>query len=137
MFDADFAFSKARFTDDDPAGDHIPGAVDTVIAAGVAIDDLKGFFGGLRVRYFGPRPLTENDSVRSSSTTLLNADVGYKLRDDLRLGIEIFNLLDSEDSDIEYFYTSRLSGEPAAGVDDIHFHPVERRSVRVTLSLSF
>jgi hypothetical protein len=74
--------------------------------------------------------------VRSSSTTLLNADVGYKLREDLRLGVEIFNLLDSEDSDIEYFYTSRLAGEPAA-VDDIHFHPVEPRSVRVTLGLSF
>jgi outer membrane receptor protein involved in Fe transport len=136
-FDADFSFSKARFSGDDAAGDHIPGAIETVIAAGVTIDDLKGFFGGLRVRYFGPRPLIEDDSRRSSSTTLLNADVGYKLRDDLRLGIEIFNLLDSEDSDIEYFYPSRLSGEPAAGVDDIHFHPVEPLSARVTLSLSF
>ena len=136
-FDADFSFSKARFSDDDPAGDHIPGAVETVIAAGVTIDDLKGFFGGLRVRYFGPRPLIEDDSARSSSTTLLNADIGYKLRDDLHLGVEIFNLLDSEDSDIEYFYASRLAGEPAAGVDDIHFHPVEPRSARVTMSLSF
>jgi len=136
-FDTDFSFSKARFSDDDPAGGHIPGAIETVIAAGVTIDDLKGFFGGLRVRYFGPRPLIEDDSVRSSSTTLLNADIGYKLRDDLRLGVEIFNLLDSEDSDIEYFYASRLAGEPAAGVDDIHFHPVEPRSARVTLSLSF
>ncbi|MDQ3774555.1 MAG: TonB-dependent receptor [Pseudomonadota bacterium] len=136
-FDADFSFSKARFSDDGPAAHHIPGAIETVITVGVTIDDLKGFFGGLRVRYFGPRPLIEDDSVRSSSTTLLNADVGYKLREDLRLGVEIFNLLDSEDSDIEYFYTSRLAGEPAAGVDDIHFHPVEPRSARVTLSLSF
>jgi outer membrane receptor protein involved in Fe transport len=101
------------------------------------VDDLEGFFGRLRVRFFGPRPLNEDDSVRSSSTTLLNADIGYKLREDLRLGVEIFNLLDSEDSDIEYFYTSRLAGEPAAGVDDIHFHPVEPRSARVTLGLSF
>ena len=136
-FDADLSFSKVRFKDDDPAGDHIPGAIETVIAAGATIDDLKGFFGGLRVRYFGPRPLIEDDSVRSSFTTLLNADIGYKLRDDLRLGVEIFNLLDSEHSDIEYFYASRLLGEPAAGVDDIHFHPVEPRSARVTLSLSF
>jgi outer membrane receptor protein involved in Fe transport len=103
-----------------------------VITAGVTIDDLKGFFGGLRARYFGPRPLIEDDSVRSSSTTLLNAEVGYRLGEDLRLGVEIFNLLDSEDSDIEYFYTSR-----AAGMDDIYFHPVEPRSGRVTLSLSF
>jgi outer membrane receptor protein involved in Fe transport len=135
-FDADFSFFKARFTDDDPE-DHIPGAIETVITAGVTIDDLKGFFGGLRARYFGPRPLIEDDSVRSSSTTLLNAEVGYRLGEDLRLGVEIFNLLDSEDSDIKYFYTSRLAGEPAAGMDDIHFHPVEPRSGRVTLSLSF
>ncbi len=136
-FDADFSFSHARFTDDDPVGDHIPGAIETVIAAGVAIDDLQGFFGGLRVRYFAPRPLIEDDSVRSASTTLVNADIGYKLHDGLRLGVEVFNLLDTEASDIEYFYASRLSGEPAQGVEDIHFHPVEPRSVRVTLDLSF
>jgi len=62
------------------------------------------------VRYFGPRPLIEDDSVRSSSTTLLNADVGYKLRDDLRLGVEVFNLLDSEDSDA----TSSISTPPGS-----------------------
>ena len=47
----------------------------------------------------------------------------------------MFNLLDSNDSDIEYFYRSRLPGEPPAGVDDIHFYPTLKRTVRVSLTV--
>jgi hypothetical protein len=36
--------------------------------------------------------------------------------------------------DIQYYYAWRLPGEPAEGVDDIHFHPVEPRQVPVALS---
>jgi hypothetical protein len=46
----------------------------------------------------------------------------------------VFNLLDSNDSDIDYFYRSRLPGEPPAGVDDIHFHPTLKRTVRISLT---
>ncbi len=35
---------------------------------------------------------------------------------------------------IDYFYASRLPGEPAAGVPDRHFHPVEPLAVRVTVA---
>lgn len=35
-------------------------------------------------------------------------------------------------ADIQYYYTSRLSGDPP-GVNDIHFHPVEPRQVRVSV----
>ena len=136
-FDADFSFSKARFTDDDPAGDHIPGAIETVIAAGVAIDDVKGLFGGLRVRYFGPRPSSRTTACarhppRSSTPTSATRSV-RTCASASRFSTSSI----SDDSDIEYFYMSRLAGEPAAGVNDIHFHPVEPCSARVTLSLSF
>ena len=36
--DADLAFTRAQFTDDDPAGTRIPGALDRVISAGVTIE---------------------------------------------------------------------------------------------------
>jgi pyruvate kinase len=39
-------------------------------------------------------------------------------------------------SDIDYYYQSRLRGE-VAGVNDVHFHPVEPRTVRLTLSTGF
>jgi hypothetical protein len=47
--------------------------------------------------------------------------------------VSVLNLLDARASDIQYYYASRLPGEPAGGVNDIHFHPVEPRQVRVAL----
>lgn len=49
----------------------------------------------------------------------------------------MFNLFDRKASDVDYYYTSRLPGEPAAGIDDIHDHPVEPRTLRLTLRASF
>src|SRR5262245_22881018 len=135
--DADLAFTDARFTDADPAGDRIPGSLDRVISAGATVEPLRGMFAGLRVRHFGPRPLTEDASVKSKNTTLWNAAGGYRFSPKARLVVDVFNIFNAEVSDIDYYYTSRLSGEPRAGVDDVHSHPVIPRSARVALQVSF
>lgn len=44
--------------------------------------------------------------------------------------LEVLNLFDRRDNDIIYFYTSRLSGEAAEGVDDYHLHPQKPRQFR-------
>jgi hypothetical protein len=67
----------------------------------------------------------------------LNLEAGYKLSKSVRLSLDVFNLLDAKDSDIDYYYTSRLRGEPADGVDDIHLHPTLPRTARVNLVLGF
>ena len=135
--DADLAFTRARFTDDDPAGNRIPGALDRVISAGVTFEPQQRFFGSTRVRHFGPRPLIEDASVTSNSTTIWNGEVGYRLSSKARLVLEAFNLFDAEVSDIDYFYASRLQGEPAEGIDDIHLHPALPRSARIGIQFSF
>jgi hypothetical protein len=135
--DADLALTNARFTDDDPAGTQIPGALDRVISAGVTIEPRKAIFGSLRVRHFGPRPLIEDGSVNSRSTAIWNGEVGYRLSSKARLVLEAFNLFNAEVSDIDYFYASRLPGEPADGVEDIHTHPALPRSLRVGIQFSF
>jgi hypothetical protein len=131
--DADYALSRARFTNFDPAGAHIPGAIETAVAAGATLSPLDGVHASLRWRYFGPRPLIEDGSVRSRSTSLVNMDVGYTFANGIGIGLEIFNLLDARASDVDYFYASRLPGEPASGVSDIHFHPTEPRQARLLL----
>jgi hypothetical protein len=135
--DADLAFTRATFTDDDPAGTRIPGALDRVISAGVTIEPSRALFGSLRVRHFGPRPLIEDASVTSTSTTLWNGEVGCRVSAKARIVLEAFNVFDATVSDIDYFYTSRLPGEPADGVDDIHLHPALPRSARVGVQFSF
>ena len=135
--DADLAFTHAKFTDDDPAGTRIPGALDRVISAGVTVEPARQLFGSLRLRHFGPRPLIEDASVTSRSTTLWNGELGYRVSARTRLVLEAFNIFDAKVSDIDYFYTSRLPGEPAGGVDDVHLHPALPRSARVGIQISF
>jgi hypothetical protein len=135
--DADLAFTQARFTDDDPAGTRIPGALDRVISAGLTFEPQQPFFGSIRVRHFGPRPLIEDASVMSNSTTIWNGEVGFRVSSKARLVLEAFNMFDAEVSDIDYFYASRLSGEPEGGVDDIHFHPALPRTARIGIQFSF
>jgi hypothetical protein len=127
--DLDVAFTRARFNDDDPAN-RIPGAIETVVATGLAVDSRRGWSGSLRWRYFGPKPLIEDDSVRSESSSFVTARLAYELPRGVQLGFEAFNLLDQEGNDVEYYYESRLPGEPLEAFGDVHFHPLQSRSVR-------
>jgi hypothetical protein len=118
--DADYAWSHARFTEFDAAGDRIPNAVDRVVSIGVTADHPSGWFGGARLRYFGSAPLIEDNSVRSSPTRIVNADVGYRFARGISASVTALNLFNSRSSDITYFYESQLPGE-AAPVADRHF----------------
>jgi hypothetical protein len=135
--DADIAWSHARFTDHDPAGSFIPGSVETVAGLGLTADTMDGAFGSVRFRYFGPRSLIEDNSVRSKATTLVNAQAGYHLSERIHLVVDVFNLLNRAASDVDYFYTSRLPGEPDEGIGDIHTHPTLPRSVRAIVRVQF
>jgi hypothetical protein len=135
VLDGDVSLSRSRFTDDDPAGHRIPGSLASVVSLGGTLDSIGGVFTSLRLRYFGPRPLVEDGSVRSRATALLNGEIGYSFSARTRLALEAFNVLDAKASDIDYFYGSRLRGEPAAGIDDVHVHPALPRTVRVNLRL--
>ena len=93
----------------------------------------------------------EDDSVRSTASTLFNAQASLRLTPWARVALEVFNLFDAQVDDIAYFYVSRLRGEPAGGVadvppcgtgrrgrcGDVHFHPAERRSARLSVSFLF
>ena len=135
--EVDVSFSRAKFTDEDPAGNFIPGALDRVVSGGVTVEPERRMFGSVRLRHFGPRRLIEDGSVTSQSTTIWNAEVGANLSRQMRLTFEVFNLFDSDVADIDYFYTSRLPGEPALGVEDIHTHPSIPRTGRVALQIVF
>jgi outer membrane receptor protein involved in Fe transport len=136
-FDADLSLSRARFTQFDPAGQFVPEAVGTVVSAGASVDGFHRSFGSLRWRYFGPRALVQDDSVRSKATSLVNLQGGYQLLKNLRATVDVFNLFNEQVSDIDYYFASRLPGEPLGGVEDIHFHPAVPRTIRISTVLAF
>ncbi len=133
--DADVAVSSARFRDADAAGRHIPGAIGRVASLGAVLDAGGRYFGGLRVRYFGSRPLIEDNSVRSASSTLTNLKVGYRADRHITLSLEVLNLFNRQLSDIDYYYESQLKTETAP-VADLHSHPSEPRSLRLAVRMA-
>lgn len=137
LFDLDLAVSRSRYTQNDAAGNFIPGAIGTAASFGVTVTDRGPWSGTLQLRYFGPRPLIEDNSARSASTTLAYARLAYQFNRRMRLSLDVFNLLNKRASDIDYYYASRLPGEAQDGVADRHFHPLEPRSARLTLSYAF
>jgi hypothetical protein len=138
--DVDVSFSRARFRDVPEDARFVPGALNRVVSAGIAVNPPAGVpsgpFGGVRLRHFGPRPLLEDNSVKSKPTSIVNGEVGYKFSERVRLTVEGFNLFDAEVSDIDYFFESRLQHEPEP-VEDLHFHAAIPRSARVALQVSF
>ncbi|HYV66625.1 MAG TPA: TonB-dependent receptor [Myxococcales bacterium] len=143
LFDLNLAWSHARFTTPDPdpsvTGDYIPGSIETALSAGVTVHELGPWTASVSVRYFGPRPLIEDDSVRSTASTIFNGMVSYRLTNWVRLTLDVFNLFNAQVDDIAYYYTSRwqVATQPAAGVTDIHFHPAESRSFRMAAAFTY
>jgi outer membrane receptor protein involved in Fe transport len=134
-FDVSAAATRARALDS-PGADRIPNALEYVVSGGVSALITDELVATLTVRHLGEAPLIEDNSVRSSTSTVANALLRWQSG---RFGItgEVLNIFDTGDSDIQYFYASRLPGEPPEGVDDLHFHPAEPRTFRVSLRLSF
>lgn len=130
--DASGALTHARFRNVETGQAHIPNAVRSVLEAGATADLAPGLSGSLRLRHFGSAPLIEDGSRRSDPTTLVNLGLYYRIGR-ARFGLDILNLFDARDADISYYYASRLPGESADGVEDVHLHPVEPRQVRLSV----
>lgn len=134
IFDGDVSWSRAHFTALGPVGEgSVPEAVGAVFSAGATIDGWHRTFGSLRWRYFGPRTLVEDNSVRSKATSLINLQAGYQFAAKVKLAVDVFNLFNAAGSDVDYFYASRLPGEPLGGIEDIHTHPTLPRTARVSV----
>jgi outer membrane receptor protein involved in Fe transport len=143
-----------------PYGKEVPEAVRWVVAAGATMQDLKGFSASLRLRYFGPRPLTSDALYTSPSTALVNLGARYRFNSNWSLVGEVLNVFNRRDHDVDYAYVSQITpaselGLPAmppttlAGQEQVAnvvnanaaftrvMHPVEPIQARFTLRYSF
>ena len=51
--------------------------------------------------------------------------------------VDLLNIFDTDKKDIEYYYASRLQGEPLDGVEGIHSRAMEPRMIRVGIKATF
>lgn len=171
--DTDVALSRARFVgfDQDQAdvyaslagypevqignapGNYVPGAPTLIASAGITLGEAKGWFTGLRWRYLGERPLTEDNAFRSPATSVFNGRIGYRFENGWRIQLDALNLFNAKADQITYAYGSLLktdnlfamcgSGSPpppavcSTGVMDRVLHPIEPLAIRLTLAGRF
>ncbi len=139
-------------------GNYIPNAPAMVASAGITLGDKTGWFGGLRYRFLGVSPLTEDNAFRSPPISIFNGRIGYQFDSGWKLQLDALNLLNARTNQITYAYGSLIKtdslynlcyGGPApapgtglyaacqTGVMDYVLHPMEPLAFRVTLSAAF
>ncbi len=133
---ANYTWTHAHHPDEPPGFRYIPGSIRTSASGGLNAQFDSGVAASVRVRYLGKAPLVEDASVEARSSVLINAGMSLR-RGNIEYRVDAFNLTNRHDYDIAYYYTSRLEGEPLDGVDDVHFHPLEPRSIRAAVRFLF
>jgi len=136
------AGSRARYAtvyDDGTGhvGNYVPGAPNVIGSLTTYVKDLGPWSGGLEYRYLGPEPLTPDHAIIGHGYGEWNGDAHYAFDSGWSLGLALYNILDQRANAADFWYGDRLSGEPAGGVNDVHIHPIEPRTVRFTITKAF
>ncbi len=135
--DASLAWTRPRYTDQAVQGPYMANAVQKVANLSWSWRQLGAWSGSLGLRYIGSAPLLEDNSVRSAPSTTVKLRVQRQVSSALDVALDVLNLTQRKNNDIAYFYTSRVAGEAVAGVADVHVHPAEPRTLRLTARLRF
>jgi TonB dependent receptor/TonB-dependent Receptor Plug Domain len=134
--DAAFAWTHARYSGDASAKAYIVNAVEEVGYLSAVLKKFNTWTIGYALRYIGPAPLTNDNTVRSSPSLTHNLRILKKINANLETTIDVLNLWDKKNADIQYYYASQAPGETSP-VDGLHIHPAEPRSFRWTVRWLF
>jgi outer membrane receptor protein involved in Fe transport len=140
LFDADLAWTHARYANNNDNGDvgnQIPNAVSKVASVGIGVHDVGPWSGDLKFRYIGGYPLSQDGILRAPSALVANLRVQRDLNDWAALSIDVLNLLDRKYFDIAYGQDYRITSTSPQVPSGITVHPGEPRELRATLRLKF
>jgi outer membrane receptor protein involved in Fe transport len=141
-FYGSYSTNHARFTSpfDDGTGHvglFLPNAPLATGSFNVYVKNLGDWSGSLGYRYLSGYPLSADDEVQGHGYGEWSADAHYDIGAGWSVGLGVYNLLNKKADAAEFWYIDRLNGEPAQGVADVHVHPLEGRTGRLTLAKKF
>ncbi len=101
------------------------------------VKDLGPWSGGLEYRYLSAFPLSADNAIQGSGYGEWNSNLRCAFASSWGLALGLYNILNTRANAAEFWYVDRLPGEPAGGVADRHVHPLEPRTMRITVSKNF
>lgn len=127
-FNGSLTWSRARFEDGAP----VPNAPELTAYGALLLRWPEGLTSQIQATYFGVRSLDEN--LKAPAWVDIDLSERYRLPITLPHGrMEAFlfvqNLLNTKWEQATFGFRSRLAGEPAGGVSDLHFVPGSPRFV--------
>jgi outer membrane receptor protein involved in Fe transport len=139
---ASYSANHARFRvpyDDGTGhvGEYLPNAPFAAGSLNIYVKNLGRWQGGLEYRYVSAFPLSSDNVVQGHGYGEWSGDAHYALPGGWDFALGLYNILNTHADAAEFWYVDRLPGEPAGGVADVHAHPLEPFSFRVTISKSF
>jgi len=142
IVDADVAWTRARFDQAANGGTHVPNAIPLSVSMGLAYDRQGRWFGGLRWRYIGAYSLEESGTQRSAGAWTASLKLGRRIGAALEASVEVLNLFDRRANDIEYWGAACTPADGPGcngsnGIDGRLLHPMEPRTLRLSLRLRF
>ncbi len=141
-FYGSYSGNRARYTtpyDDGTGhiGEYLANAPFATGSFNVYIKNLGAWSGSLGYRYLSSYPLSSDNTVQGHGYGVWSGDAHYAIGNGWSVGLGLYNLLGKRADAAEFWYVDRLRGEPAEGVADVHVHPLEGRSGRLTIAKSF
>ncbi len=142
LIDADMAWSRARFVRAENGGRHVPNAIPVSASLSATVAPAGPWFAGLKLRYLGSYALEETGSEKSATNWTANLKLGYRINTRYQLSLDVLNLFNRRANDIEYWgrACSKAEGPGCGGgegIDGRLVHPMEARTLRVSLRSSF
>jgi outer membrane receptor protein involved in Fe transport len=134
--DAVWTGSRAR-AQDSAGAQFIPGAIENAGELGISAVRQR-WEASMRVRYLGPYPLIEDNSLRAGSETVVNLRAAWKAPR-VTLYAELLNVFDDDGKDIVYHYPAHVPGLDAPGeqIDGRISRAAEPRTVRAGIKYHF
>lgn len=135
----DLTYTNAEFR---KTGDSVPLAPEFTAFSSVTTRLPYGLSGNLQMLTVGSRAGVEDRSVTLEPFTIFDLILRYKIpafstTGRLEAFLSIRNLTDTDLRQAQFVYDSRLPGEPAGGITDIHFVPGTPRMVMGGLTWAF
>lgn len=140
LFDADLAYTHARYTHENEnglQGDYIPNAVPKVASIGLTAHDLDGWSGDIKLLYIGAYPLTQDGSLIGPCAVVTNLRVKRDINPRVSIWLDVLNAFNRKYYDIAYAQDYQASPTSPVVPNGITVHPGEPREFRVTLKLAF
>lgn len=120
MLDSDVTYSYARSLDEPEGQQYIPLAPVWTWSGGAEFS-RNGLVAGLRWRYLGDRPATEDNNLTAKGYFIVDANISYRIKN-LTFGLIAWNLFDVDWEEAQFATESRLKNETSS-VTEINFTP--------------